>query len=344
MANKKYFWLKLKNTYFNQLTQKKMRRQPNGKEMQIIYLRMLLLSVDKDGYIHYQGVYDSIEEELSEEFDEPQEIVKQTIDFLLDNNMASVDSESSLYMPEAVENIGKETDSAKRMRRKRARDEETASQCDGNVTSSDGNVTECDTEKRRTEQKRADLNLKSKKTETLDLKSKTETETEHADADSIPAERLAGAATASAARQTADLFSVSRLLDIVASNKVNLTKEGVWAYFDEMQESGWVLYGKKVEKKGIIKALRGWAKYHSEYNFKWSDDVEDNILRLLEYYASNALFDEREDAEALVAEYCPREIFTKEQLEFMEDEWQVRPRPKKSVKIDPVLEKEREMF
>lgn len=45
--NKRYFWLKLQNTYFNQLEQKKMRKQENGKDMQIIYLRMMLLSIDK---------------------------------------------------------------------------------------------------------------------------------------------------------------------------------------------------------------------------------------------------------------------------------------------------------
>ena len=76
---KRYYWLKLKNTYFSQLTQKKMKRQPDGKEMQIIYLRMMLLSIDKEGYIYYQGVYDTLEEELAEEFDEKPELVKKTI-------------------------------------------------------------------------------------------------------------------------------------------------------------------------------------------------------------------------------------------------------------------------
>lgn len=66
MAAKRYYWLKLGNTYFSQLEQKKMRKQKDGMNMQVIYLRMMLLSIDKDGYIYYQGVYDSIEEELAE--------------------------------------------------------------------------------------------------------------------------------------------------------------------------------------------------------------------------------------------------------------------------------------
>ena len=44
MSEKRYYWLKLPNTYFSQLEQKKMRKQEHGKDMQVIYLRMLLLS------------------------------------------------------------------------------------------------------------------------------------------------------------------------------------------------------------------------------------------------------------------------------------------------------------
>ena len=34
MASKNLYWFKLKNSYFNQLVQKKMKRQKNGKDMQ----------------------------------------------------------------------------------------------------------------------------------------------------------------------------------------------------------------------------------------------------------------------------------------------------------------------
>ena len=66
--SKRYYWLKLPKSYFSHLEQKKMRKHERGKDMQIVYLRMMLLSIDKGGYIYYQGVYDSLEEELAEEF------------------------------------------------------------------------------------------------------------------------------------------------------------------------------------------------------------------------------------------------------------------------------------
>lgn len=89
---KRYYWLKLPNTYFSQLEQKKMRKQEHGKDMQVIYLRMLLLSFGSNGRIYYQNVYDTIEEELAEEFDEDVELIKETVKYLLDNNMISIES------------------------------------------------------------------------------------------------------------------------------------------------------------------------------------------------------------------------------------------------------------
>lgn len=137
--NKRYFWLKLQNTYFNQLEQKKMRKQENGKDMQIIYLRMMLLSIDKGGYIYYQGVYDTLEEELAEEFSEDVSIVKETIQYLSDNNMISLDEESNCFLPQAVECTGSECYSAERVRRHR---EKKSLQCNTHVTS-------CNEEKER---------------------------------------------------------------------------------------------------------------------------------------------------------------------------------------------------
>ena len=113
MAEKRYYWLKLKNTYFNHISQKKMKRQEHGKEMQVIYLRMMLHSIDSEGYIYYQGVYDSLAEELAEEFDESVELINSTIKYLNENKLITLDDEeNTCYLPEAVECLGSETASA----------------------------------------------------------------------------------------------------------------------------------------------------------------------------------------------------------------------------------------
>lgn len=122
-----------------------MKRHEHGKDMQIVYLRMMLLSIDKGGYIYFQGVYDSLEEELAEEFDEPVETVRETLEYLKKNKMISIDENSDCFVPESLKLTGSECYSAERMRRKR--EKEKASHCDRDVTRSDDIVTSCDEEK-----------------------------------------------------------------------------------------------------------------------------------------------------------------------------------------------------
>lgn len=80
------------------------------------------------------------------------------------------------------------------------------------------------------------------------------------------ADRQAASAAAEAEPPVGDLFSVRQLKATAKRNKVDLTNEGLQVFYEEMQESGWMLFQKPIEKKGIVKALRGWAKYHPEYS------------------------------------------------------------------------------
>lgn len=240
-AEKRLFWLQLKNTYFIQLSQKKMRKQPQGLEMQVIYLRMMLLSLDNKGYIFYQGVYDSIEEELAEEFNEPIELIKQTIDFLINNKMVTTDQEDdSLFIPEALECTISEGASAERMRRKRARDK--ASQSDGNVTECDGNVTECDTYKDKN-RVREEKELNDTLFNSLTLK----------EGNASPPSADAGGAHPS-------LIDCQECAD---EGKVNLSEDGIKAFYNRMEKDGWKINGKPVEN--LLKAMRGFAKNHKRY-------------------------------------------------------------------------------
>ena len=128
--NRRFYWMKLPNDYFRQLFQRKMRKQTGGIEMQLIYLKMLLYSIDKDAVIPFQGVYDSIEEELAEELGEESEMVKETINFL-EANQRLERTENGIFLPEALKRVGSEGTSAERVRNFRRR---KALQCNTNVT------------------------------------------------------------------------------------------------------------------------------------------------------------------------------------------------------------------
>ena len=103
----------------------------------------------------------------------------------------------------------------------------------------------------------------------------TNTDTEHADADSGSADRLAGAAAAEgAAPQDADLFSVKQLLATAKKNKVNLTKEGIQVFHEEMQDSGWIQLGIRLPYKLksnnyseliVVNVADGWSERLRSY-------------------------------------------------------------------------------
>lgn len=95
---------------------------------------------------------------------------------------------------------------------------------------------------------------------------KTEQEQVCADADSV--DRLSVSATADAEPPTGDLFSVSKLNEIVTKNNIGLSNEGVEIFHEEMHESNWTLYEKPVQKKFIVRALREWTKKHVEFHDK----------------------------------------------------------------------------
>lgn len=140
MANRRFYWMKLPSDYFGQLIQKKMRKQPDGAEMQLIYLKMLLYCIDKDAEIIFQGVYDSVEDEIAEEIGEDTDSVKKTLAFL-EANRKLERTEHGFILPEALERVGSEGTSAERMRNMRQR---KASQSDGEVSQCDTDVTGCD--------------------------------------------------------------------------------------------------------------------------------------------------------------------------------------------------------
>ena len=132
MANKTYYWLRLKNDFFKSKELKKLRKIAGGDTYTIIYLKMQLASLQNEGILYYEGVEDSFTEELALDIDEDSENVKVTVAFLMRCGLLVQDSESEFSMPETKECIGRETQGAARVRR--YRDKKKALQCNMAVT------------------------------------------------------------------------------------------------------------------------------------------------------------------------------------------------------------------
>ena len=133
MAEKRYYWLKLKDDYFTNPKIKKLRKIAGGDTFTIIYLKMQLLSISNKGIIEFEGIENTIEEELSLKLDEQLEDVQLTMAYL--QNQGLVESDNNKFMlTEACENIGSEVDSAERVRNFRERKKQKMLQCNNGVT------------------------------------------------------------------------------------------------------------------------------------------------------------------------------------------------------------------
>ena len=132
MAEKRYFWLKLKDDFFDRKEIKKLRRIAGGDTYTIIYLKMLLLSTKNGGRLFYEGVEETLAEELALELDENTEDVVMVLGFLERYKMIEKGSSTEYLLPEAAKAIGSETKGAERIRR--FREKQKTLQCNGDVT------------------------------------------------------------------------------------------------------------------------------------------------------------------------------------------------------------------
>ncbi len=139
MAGKRYWWLKLPEDFFRQLPMKKLRRIAGGDTYTIIYLKMMLLSLKTEGVISYECAEGNFIENLALDIDEDEENVAVAVAFLTKNSLLeNSDSEATKVLPAAINAIGSEGASAKRMRdlrrRKKEKNVTLLRPCDATVT------------------------------------------------------------------------------------------------------------------------------------------------------------------------------------------------------------------
>lgn len=116
---KKYYWLKLKNDFFTTREIKKLRKIAGGDTYTIIYLKMQLLSISKEGMLEYEGTDKNIVEQLALELDEDEDNVRMTLSFLEANKLIEQLTEDEYLLNRVPEAIGSETTAAERMRKMR---------------------------------------------------------------------------------------------------------------------------------------------------------------------------------------------------------------------------------
>ena len=156
MAEKRYYWLKLKDDFFDEKYMKALRRLPQGDSLCIVYLKMQLKSLQTEGVIRYEKILPDAVSELALTIDEDENVVRLAVEALIKFGVVERWDDDTFYMAAVQQLIGSESTSAERVRRLRAlrgkkedvpqlpaSEKGSTLQCNADVTECNGVVTDC---------------------------------------------------------------------------------------------------------------------------------------------------------------------------------------------------------
>lgn len=129
---KRYYWLKLKEDFFEQRVIKKLRKIAGGDTYTIIYLKLQLLAMKNEGKLFFEGVEDNFSSEMALELDEEEENVKVTLMYLEKNGLMELVSDDEYFLPQVLDVTGSE--SASTLRSRKSRELKKALQCNTTAT------------------------------------------------------------------------------------------------------------------------------------------------------------------------------------------------------------------
>lgn len=156
LKNKRYFWIQLTQDFFKSKEMKLLRKIAGGDTHTIIYLKMMLISLEDGGRIYYDGLADNLAEELSLVIDENVEDIKITLIFLESKGLLTKKSDRDYFLEQVPEMVGSETASARRVRK--FRENKLALQCNNDETKRNGDIDkEIDIDKELDKEKDIDL-------------------------------------------------------------------------------------------------------------------------------------------------------------------------------------------
>ena len=116
MADKKFYWLKLKRDFFKRHDIRIIEEAPNGKDYILFYLKLLLESIDHEGELRFSETIPYNENMLSVITNTNLDIVRSALKMFTELNMIEIYDDSTIYMTEVKKLTGCETEYAKKKR------------------------------------------------------------------------------------------------------------------------------------------------------------------------------------------------------------------------------------
>ncbi len=136
-TNKRYYWIQLAQDFFKSKEMKLLRKVPGGDTHTIIYLKLMLISLEDGGKIYFDGLAQDLAEEMSLLIDEDTEAVRMTLMFLSKKGLLTQRDNYEFFLEQVPEMTGSETASTRRSRKHR---EQKALQCNTNATKCNGDI------------------------------------------------------------------------------------------------------------------------------------------------------------------------------------------------------------
>ena len=145
MANKRYYWLKLKENFFDDETIRYIEEQDNGIQYSNFYLKLCLKSLRNEGtLIRTVGEtlipYDF--KSLSVLTGVDVETIKESMDIFQRIGIVKILESGEIYIPQIEKMTGCETDKAEMMRAKREKEKNSSNNVTGMLPDSSNNVTD----------------------------------------------------------------------------------------------------------------------------------------------------------------------------------------------------------
>ena len=172
-----YFWLKVDKKFFDNLFIKRLKNMPGGYTMTVIYIRLMLESLEDDCILYYEGYFDSLVQELALKLDVSEDDINMTVAYFTKCGLIQIDDDGHATLSQAKAMVESETNWAKYKRDQRKNSQNVPKL--ENVQKLETVSNSCPTEKEIDKELELELELKLDKEYIVEQNSPTEQSSEY---------------------------------------------------------------------------------------------------------------------------------------------------------------------
>lgn len=147
VVNKRYYWLKLPEDFFNRDDIKIIKSQKNGPAYLVFYLTLLTKSIENSGDLRFNELIPFNDEMLATITGTDIDIVRTALKLFKQLGLLEIYDDNTLHMIETKNMIGSETASTRRSRKSRAKNQRKLDeknnkmlQCNNGATNCNGDI------------------------------------------------------------------------------------------------------------------------------------------------------------------------------------------------------------